>query len=72
LDLVRPDGTTAATVPSCDFTARLDNVAVNQTGLWTVRVRTYEQWLNCGYGADTALLTGAYRLTVCTSTTCPP
>lgn len=72
LDLVRPDGTTAATVPSCDFTTRLDNVAVNQTGTWTVRVRSYEQWLNCGYGPDTGLLTGAYRLTVCGSTTCPP
>ncbi|MEK7711207.1 MAG: hypothetical protein AAB341_04845, partial [Planctomycetota bacterium] len=30
LDLIRPDATVASTVPSCDFTARLDNIAVNQ------------------------------------------
>ena len=72
LDLIRPDGTTASTVPSCGYTARLDNIAVNQNGAWIVRVRSYESWSACGYGADTNLLTGAYTLKVCTASPCPP
>ncbi|NOT02443.1 MAG: hypothetical protein HOP29_17700 [Phycisphaerales bacterium] len=71
LELVRPSGTVAATVPSCGTTARLDNVSLNETGTWTVRVRSYEFWSSCGYGADVALLTGDYTLTVCPSNGAP-
>ncbi len=71
LELVRPSGTVAATTPSCGTTARLDNVLLNETGTWTVRVRSYESWPNCGYGTDTALLTGDYTLKVCNVNPCP-
>lgn len=71
LDLIRPDGTSANSSPGCG-NFRLDNIAVNQTGSWTVRVRTHETWFNCGYGFIPALTTGAYRLTVCPTTNCPP
>ncbi|MBI4717667.1 MAG: hypothetical protein HY763_07680, partial [Planctomycetes bacterium] len=58
LDLIRPDGTVASTNALCG-NFRLDNVAVNQSGTWTVRVRTHESWVNCGFGFVPALLTGA-------------
>ncbi|MBI4719521.1 MAG: hypothetical protein HY763_17125, partial [Planctomycetes bacterium] len=68
LDLIRPDGAIASTNALCG-NFRLDNVAVNQSGTWTVRVRTHESWANCGYGAVSALQTGLYTLTVCLSST---
>lgn len=71
VELIRPDGTTAAGNAACG-NFRLDSVAVNQTGLWTVRVRTHETWYNCGYGNLPALTTGNYTLRVCTSSPCPP
>lgn len=67
LDLIRPNGTVAATTASCGTTTRLDTISLDATGTWTVRVRAYESWYNCGYGADIALITGAYVLTVCPS-----
>ncbi|MBI1825209.1 MAG: hypothetical protein HY287_04710 [Planctomycetes bacterium] len=67
LDLLRPNGTTASSTPSCGQTTRLDNFAMDATGTWTARVRAYESWFNCGYGADTSLLTGNFSLAVCTS-----
>ena len=70
LELIRPDGTSASSTASCGGTAKLNNVNVNQTGTWTVRVRAYESWNNCGFGADTGLLTGAFTVKVCTGA-CP-
>ncbi|MDO8628907.1 MAG: hypothetical protein Q7R41_00290, partial [Phycisphaerales bacterium] len=67
VDLIRPNGTTAATVPSCGTTTRIDNAVLDATGTWTVRVRAYESWFACGFGADLALITGGYTLTVCNS-----
>ncbi len=67
IDLIRPNGTTAATVPSCGTTTRIDNAILDATGTWTVRVRAYESWFACGFGADLALITGGYTLTVCGS-----
>ncbi len=71
LDLVRPDGTTALSNPFCSATARLDNAVLDATGTWTVRVRAYESWFACGYGADVALITGSYTLSVCSSESAP-
>lgn len=65
LDFIRPDGSTASSTASCSGTAQLNNIAIDQTGLWTVRVRAYESWVNCGFGADVALLTGAFTVKVC-------
>jgi len=70
LDLIRPDGSTAATTASCSTTASLSSVAVNQTGLWTIRVRAYEAWSNCGFGADTTLHTGTFTVRICPGS-CP-
>jgi len=69
-DLVRPDGTVASTSASCGGSARVNNITINQTGLWTLRVRAYESWSSCGFGPDTALLTGAFTIKVCTGS-CP-
>ena len=71
LDLIRPNGTVATSTATCGGTARLDTVGINATGVWTVRTRIYESWFSCGYGADTALITGAYALTACSSTGSP-
>src|SRR5262249_30640179 len=38
---------------------------------WTVRIRAYESWFNCGYGANTDLLTGNYTVTVSPSNSTP-
>ena len=67
VDLVRPNGTPATSTASCSATARLDSVVVDAAGTWTVRVRAYEAWYNCGYGPDTDITKGNYTLTVCTS-----
>jgi len=67
VDLIRPNGTTAASVPSCGATTRIDNAFLDATGTWTIRVRAYESWFACGYGPDNGLLTGSYTLTVCVS-----
>jgi len=69
-DLVRPDGSLGATSASCGQTANANNIIIDQTGLWTLRVRAYEGWASCGFGSDTALLTGAFSVKVCTGA-CP-
>jgi hypothetical protein len=71
MDLIRPNGTTAATVPSCGTTSRVDSAVLDATGVWTVRVRAYESWFSCGFGGDLALITGGYTLTVCSSAVAP-
>jgi len=71
LDLIRPNGTTASTTASCSTTVRLDTIPIDATGIWTVRVRAYESWFSCGYGADTRLITGSYSLSVCPSNAAP-
>ena len=67
LDLIRPNGTPASSTPSCSANARLDTIPLDATGTWKVRVRAYESWQNCGFGADEALRTGVYTLSVCPS-----
>ncbi len=71
LDLIRPNGTTAASTATCGTTARLDTIPIDATGTWVVRVRAYESWFNCGYGPDTSLITGSYSLVVCPSNATP-
>jgi len=72
LDMVRPNGTVAASTASCSTTARLQSVALDATGTWLVRVRAYESWCQCGFGVPPNLMTGNYTVTVCNQATCPP
>jgi len=67
VDLIRPDGVTAATNVTCGTAFRLDNIPLNREGAWTVRVRAYESWLSCGQGTNPNVTTGNYNLTVCPS-----
>jgi len=71
LDLVQPNGSLAASTASCGTTARIDVASIDATGTWTVRVRPYESWVNCGVGVDTGPLTGSYTLSVCSSDAAP-
>ncbi len=71
VDLVRPNGTSATSAPSCGTTLRIDNAVIDVTGQWKVRVSVYESWASCGFGADEALRTGIYTLTVCLSNVPP-
>ncbi len=72
LDLVRPSGTIAAsTTAGCGANSlQLSAIPLFETGTWTVRVRTGENWTSC-YGVFLDVLTGAYTLSVCPSNTQP-
>jgi len=67
IQLISPSDAVVGNNPSCGTTNNLSNVALNETGTWKVRIKRFENFLQCGLGSDAALLTGSYTLTVTVS-----